>query len=1205
MYLDKVEIHGFKSFGDSIKLTIPKGITAVIGPNGSGKSNVADAIRWVIGEQSAKTLRGSKMEDVIFSGTEKRKSLGYAEVCMYIKDPNNELPIEYTELAIKRRFYRSGESEYFINGSLCRLKDIQELFMDTGIGKEGYSIIGQGQIDKILSYKPDDRRGLFEEATGIYKYKSRRQEAQKNLEKQRENLVRVQDIIDELALRIGPLEIEAQKAKEYNVLIGNLKELDINIYLEEVKKIQNDEITVKSNLEAIDEQLRALYARKTDTEKNYEEWKKNKDKIYREIEEVSSIALEIEKEKQNIYTEIEVTKEKIANSTQLLVKAKDEKVYLEKSKESLKQELALLETKYTALQIEEVSKKNNIENLEGKLDNLNKEIECVEKELNTSKIDKYNKLRDIDLLKAEIEKIDTLQEELDYRYNQVVENINILNSNIQHQEIIIESLEKSNKEISQKSTSLEESLSHIEHEKIKVVKEKSLKEQDLEKNQRQLIETERKLNWLKQIKEDHEGYYTGVRQVLKIVKEDPNKWNGIKGVVGELLEVDKKYEIAIITALGGAIQNIVTDTEQDAKNMITVMKQKGIAKVTFLPKETIQAPNALKDHENLAKEMGYLGIASDLVHYDAHYKNIFLSLLGKIIVIDNMENASKVAKKYNYKYKIVTLEGEIFNIGGSLTGGSTKNNINNVFTRSREIQELDAKQKEYKTLISALQEEISNIESNLNKINQQWDKISGEIDQIDKIKSNTILECDKATNKLRLLKDTQLTLIKEQNELGEKISNLQNSRELKEEKLLEIMDTTEEHDDTISETEGKILELKRQKDEYSSLLTEKKVDISSTMQSIGYTLEKIKEAKEKLASYDSKKIEIEENIKEIDNNSKLLNEKIISFNAEVDKLEDRIRENRAKRESYNTIKDNMQKEEEALTSQSKEIIEKLDIVKQEKYRLENKLESYNMQKENYDKDILEKYELTYEKALYYKKDMGTLSKMNEKAKEIKLKIKEVGNVYVDAIEEFEEVSARYNFLMSQKLDIEKAEKALLSMIDDLMLKMEKIFKEQFAKIASNFSKVFTELFGGGEAYLKLTDEDNILESGIEIFAKPPGKKVQTLTLLSGGERTLTAIALLFAILKLKPSPFCVLDEIESALDDANVIRFANYLQSLSDETQFIVITHRKGTMERAHTLYGVTMQERGVSTVVSVQLQDASKYLDNNESNRRKKGEYI
>ncbi len=1205
MYLDKIEIHGFKSFGDSIKLNIPKGITAVIGPNGSGKSNVADAIRWVIGEQSVKTLRGSKMEDVIFSGTEKRKSLGYAEVSMYIKDPDNQLPIEYTEVAIKRRIYRSGESEYFINGSLCRLKDILELFMDTGIGKEGYSIIGQGQIDKVLSYKPDDRRGLFEEATGIYKYKSRRQEAQKNLEKQRENLLRVQDIIDELALRIGPLEIEAQKAKEYNLLIGNLKDLDINIYLEEIERIQNDEITTQNNLESVNDQLSQLNERKVSIEENYEEWKKNTDKIYSEIETVTALALEIEKEKQNIYTEIEVTKEKIANGAQLLVKAKEEEIHLEKDRESLEQELSLLETKCTALQIEEESKKISIEKLENDLGLLSQEIEDVEKELNSSKIDKYNKLRDIDLLKAEIEKIDTVQEELDYRYNQVAENINGLNSDIQHQEIKIESLEKLNKEISHKCKSLEEALSHWEQNKKEVGEQKRKKEQDLENNQHLLIETERKLKWLKQIKEDHEGYYTGVRQVLSIVKEDPNKWTGVKGVVGDLLEVDKKYEIAIITALGGAIQNIVTDTEQDAKNMITVMKQRGIAKVTFLPKETIQAPSLLKDHLNLAEEKGYLGIASDLVHYDSHYKNIFLSLLGKIIVIDNMENASRVAKKYNYKYRIVTLEGEIFNIGGSLTGGSTKNHMNNIFTRSREIQDLAAKQKQYQEVISKLEEEIAILQNHLSEINEKWDQISDQIDQIEKIKSNNILECDKATNKLRLLKDTQLTLIGEQNELDEKLTHLKNSKELKEENLLEIMDTSEEHDDAISETESKILELKKQKDEYSNLLTDKKVSLSNTMQSMRYALEKIKDAKEKLIACNAKKLVIEENIQEFNNNSKLLNEKIKSFKAAVDTLEDKIRENQAKREGFNAIKEKMKKEEEALTSQSKEIIEKLDVIKQEKYRLENKLQSLYMQKETHDNEILEKYELTYQKALYYKKDMGTLSKMNEQSKEIRLKIKEMGNVHVDAIEEFEEVTSRYNFLTSQKLDIEKAEKALLSMINDLMIKMEQIFKEQFAKIASNFSKVFTELFGGGEAYLKLTDEENILESGIEIFAKPPGKKFQVLTLLSGGERTLTAIALLFAILKLKPSPFCILDEIESALDDANVIRFANYLKSLAHETQFIVITHRKGTMERAHTLYGVTMQERGVSTVLSVQLQDASKYLENNESNRRKKSEHI
>jgi len=1191
MYLDKIEIHGFKSFGNSVKLNIPKGITGVIGPNGSGKSNVADAIRWVLGEQSAKSLRGSKMEDIIFAGTEKRKPLGYAEVAMYIKNDDNGIPIAYGEVAIKRRVYRSGESEYFINGSTCRLKDVQELFMDTGIGKEGYSIIGQGQIDKVLSSKPEERRTLFEEAAGIYKYKVRRQEAEKKLDKQRENLIRINDIILEIESRLKPLEIEAQKTKQFLKLKEELKEIDINLFIYEIDRLEKELLKLGQDLSTIDGQLDETTLQKEQLNDKNATYKKLKNNLFNDIEAIVITHSELDKDQERKHSQIELTHEKIATIDKLLEQIESDKENRQADKENKLDKFQLLQSKKLALETEYASKTNNITLAIQKLEQVARLLEEAEETIGSSKEALYNKIREMDMLQAEIQKNDDTEVNLDYRITQIKDNIAILNGEIQHQESSIKVFNKSMGEIKLEQEQNEKRLKDVEQNKNELSNIKATKEKELTTCDQNYVQAERQLKWLEHIKEEHEGYFSSVKEVLNLTKEEPERWKGIIGVVGELLEVPKDYETAIVTALGSSIQYIVTSTEAYAKDMIALMKQKGISRVTFLPKDTITNVNTIQDH-TICNEQGFLGIASELITYDKSYSNIILSLLGRIVIVDDIKNASKMAKKYHYKYKLVTLDGEIFNSGGSLSGGSTKNQRNNIFSRNREIKELQQKIITDKVQIASLNKELMDLSSHLVSVTEKWETLHNNLELLEDREKTIILELEKSIQTMKLTKNTQLQLITEKNNVEDVLEELKGSKEKMMNQLEGAKERIEEDKVLLQSLEGNLIEIKVKRDQEAQSLTEKKIDLSSTEQNIRHIHEQTEELKDILEHQDDKHAKVEESIQNYikDKQSLLENNEIIK--KEIASLEAKIRECDIKRIAYDAKKLTFESGEIEIQEAIEKALEQLDKLKEEKYRLENKKQNGELQKQNWCNSVWEQYEMTYNHALTYKKDLGNIFELKKLSAEMKDQVKKIGNVNVSAVEEYQDTKTRFEFLSSQKEDIEKAETTLLHMIENLTHQMKEIFSEQFKMIAANFTQVFIELFGGGEAYLELSDEQNILESGIEIIAKPPGKKLQNMSLLSGGERTLTAISLLFGILKLKPSPFCVLDEIESALDDANVLRFAEYLHTLSDDTQFIVITHRKGTMERAHTLYGVTMQERGVSTVLSIQLEDANIYLD-------------
>ena len=1191
MYLDKVEIHGFKSFGDAVKLMIPKGITGVIGPNGSGKSNVSDAIRWVLGEQSAKSLRGSKMEDIIFAGTEKRKSLGYAEVALTIKNPDRKMAIDYAEVVVKRRVYRSGESEYFINGSSCRLKDVQELFMDTGVGKEGYSIIGQGQIDRVLSSKPEERRTLFEEAAGIYKYKVRRQEAERKLEKQRENLTRLQDIIGEIETRIEPLQIEAEKTTRFLKLKDELKVAEVNIFIYEMDRLENEIKALVKKTEDVEEELKMQSSQQEAELAQMEQVKRERAQTYKESEAMIEKISVFEKEKERRHNQIALNKEKISSTERLIEQIHQDQKEQLLDHQNKKEKLSFLETKRTALEIEKASKESIIQQEEEQIQKLSCVLETLLGQIDSSKVALHQKLREIDVLDVDIQKNDGLESQLEFRKDQIKDQIARINSEIQHQEVSHLLAEKKQKEVQSALEAVKTSKETLTQSKEQLTQKKAQLEKNMTATVQNIAQTERQLKWLQHIKEENEGYFGSVKQVLNVTRQDKTKWKGIIGVVGELLEVPKKYEIAIVTALGGAIQNIVTASENDAKEMITVMKQRGIGRVTFLPMDTVR-PSTPIHEANLKSEKGYLGLAHELVQYDRAYDAIISSLLGRIIIVEDMHNASRIARQYGYKYKLVTLQGEVFNSGGSLSGGSTKNQSNNLFSRARELKEAEEKLNILRTQKSDDEVTLDAVSKELNLKLTELDELVHSENLLKEQQQQYVLEIDKNSHALKLNKENQLQLIRERNSIEDHIEEMNKSKKEAAQKLAIMKESISKDESSILELEEKMKASREEKEQFEKKLTEKRISLSSTVQNMNYMLEQIKELEEAINSHDTKKTQLKETIEKYEAEILHLKEESTQITEQIKEDEKRIEEAQNQRKAYEVKKLELEQKEKALNETANGLSEKINLLKEEKYRLDNKKENSLLQKQTWGNTMWEQYEITYNRALSYKNEAFSINEYKKQALDLKGRIKEIGNVNVNAVEAYQETKTRYEFLMTQKTDIEKAADALVEMIEKLMEEMKDIFRVQFALIARNFSEVFKELFGGGEAYLELVDEENILESGIEIIAKPPGKKLQNMSLLSGGERTLTAISLIFGILKLKPSPFCVLDEIEAALDDANVIRFANYLEKLSSETQFIVITHRKGTMEHAHTLYGVTQQERGVSTILSIQLDDVDDYMD-------------
>ena len=1179
MYLKSIEVHGFKSFANKIVLEFHDGITGIVGPNGSGKSNVADAVRWVLGEQSAKQLRGARMEDVIFSGTQARKPLGYAYVALTMDNSDHKLPIDYEEVTIARRVYRSGESEYLINGTSCRLKDVYEMFLDTGIGKEGYSIIGQGQIDKILSGKPEDRRELFDEAAGIVKFKRRKNTAEKNLEEEKLNLSRVSDIIKEIEKQLSPLEKQSSVAKVYLKLKEELKDLEVNQFLKEYEKLHVAKEQLEDKLTIASEGYEQA---KTDYENTKEEYVR----LEQQLEECDK---QIEEEKQK-YNEHILNKEKAESEIKLLkeqissFKQNDEYIHnrintnqqnieSKKSEENgYLDEKAKIDEKISNMDDVLTDALNELTYIKNNISTYSKNIEACNNEI-------YEHLNVNSGIKSSMQRYETMLEQNNFRKADLNQKLLKNKSEESQFEEVIQNCTERLNHIAQtlvEQTKVSGELEFQIAETQSLIDATNLNYNEL---QASYLGEKSRLETLMNLTERYEGYGVSIKKVMELKAQKP----GIVGVVADIIKVEKTYETAIETALGGSIQNIVTEDEATAKNLISYLKQNKFGRATFLPLTNISF-SSNQQQDKVLKEPGVLGLANSLVETDKKFHTLIDYLLGRIIVVDHIDNATMLAKKYQYSLRIVTLVGELLTPGGSISGGAYKN-ASNLLGRRREIEEIEEQVTFFQAQMNSLLQRKEEEKEKKQKLRQSLDLLKTQI-QENYLEQNTAkMNLNREIAKKAESEVIYQEYVKELQEIELQAKDLKDNLNKLNESLSNNIKLNSEKEQQIEQL-SKLLEEERTKEQAANEKSSQlKLELSSYEQNAQFILENVKRIKreiEKLFEEETQlkadilkaNLAVEEKEKAIEKALLLKNE----YENSILVLDESIKERVSEKENINKIHKNFFTKREELSA----LMNELD---KECYRLNGQKEKLLEQSEQMMTYMWEEYELSYTSALTLPIDEEiSLNQVKKLIVEIKGKIKELGDVNVNAIEDFKNLSERYEFLSTQRDDLIKAEEALLQIIHELDSEMRKQFEEKFEAIKEQFDIVFKELFGGGKADLELTESEDILEAGIRINAQPPGKKLQNMMQLSGGEKALTAISLLFAIQNLKPSPFCLLDEIEAALDDSNVKRFAKYLHKLTKDTQFIIITHRRGTMAAADILYGITMQEKGVSTLVSVSL---------------------
>ena len=1189
MYLKSIEIQGFKSFANKIVFDFDNGITGIVGPNGSGKSNVADAVRWVLGEQSAKQLRGTKMEDVIFAGTQNRKPVGFAYVSITLDNSDHALSVDYDEVKVSRRVYRSGESEYLINGNACRLKDVTELFYDTGIGKEGYSIIGQGQIDKILSGKPEERRELFDEAAGIVKFKRRKAAAIKKLDNERANLVRVNDILSELEKQVGPLKVQSDKAKEYLNFKADLKKYDVNAFLLESDRIRGEEEVLNTKIEIADSDLANAKTEYETIKAEYELAESQLDTINAQIEEQNNIKTETELENQklegtiNVYSEQiktynannELHNERLAKITEEIADKNKTIAKSEEDLENIKNDMESHNERLEAINIESETLKEKISSVQEKIDSKNQDI-----------INALNKKSSIN---AENQKYVTMLENLSIKKAELSSKVIKDKSDEAAQRKLIDSLNIELDKIDSQYNTLNSKLV-ANNEGITTIKsENTSLNSSIEKLTAQYHREKSRLESLINITERYDGYGNSIREIMKL--KDSN--NGILGVIADIIKVERSYEVAIETALGGTIQNIVTDKEDTAKELIEYLKKNKLGRATFLPLNAIK-PRETLEKDNCINEPGVVGVASNLVRVSFEYANLAKYLLGRILVVDNINNALAIARKYRYSLRIVTLEGEQLNPGGSMTGGAFKNS-SNLLGRRREIEELKKSVNETSKSSVELKNKVSENRTKIATIREANEEVTKQLREVTLRKNTIQVNLNQENNRLK----TMIELVsKDSIEIkitDEEISKISESKSAVAGNLDEIDTQSEKVKDEIEGLNKFLDELKEDEVKVSVNLENIKLLHNSYSQKITYVEENIARLNEEV-----KKLIVEE--AEIKNKIKTTETEIINKNKDISDVKKsinlalfRIKESKEKAEELKAKRDEISKTYKSSFDKRDAINDKIVSLEKESMRLHNQFEKLDEANDSLVDYMWNEYELTYNYALELKnEDLTNLSDIRKQINILKSSIKKLGDVNVNAIEEYKGVSERYEFLKGQHDDMIEAENALMQVIDELDSGMRTQFTLKFEEIKKEFDQVFKELFGGGKGTIKLVEGEDILEAGITIISQPPGKKLQNMMQLSGGEKALTAIALLFAIQNLKPSPFCLLDEIEAALDDSNVGRYANYLHKLTKHTQFIVITHRRGTMAAADRLFGITMQEKGVSTLVSVDLID--KDLDKDKS---------
>lgn len=1183
MYLKRIEIHGFKSFANKIVLDFHEGITGIVGPNGSGKSNVADAVRWVLGEQSAKQLRGGNMQDVIFAGTQIRKPQGFAYVAITLDNSDHSLDISYEEITVSRRIYRSGESEYMINGSACRLKDISELFFDTGIGKDGYSIIGQGQVEKILSGKAEDRRELFDEAAGITKYKRRKLLAEKKLENERENLIRVKDILSELSRQVGPLEEQSKTARKYLDLREELKYHDINIFVNETDKLRQEsvktseqEVIALEDLERLNKDLEAL-------NKRYEELDGAVQKLDEDIDSVKSHINDTNLEISDYEGKVALYTEQInynqQNERNIELRLHDMSLDIEKKNNEI--------IKYRD-DIESLNKKLEqqnalIEKFEDEIISKNTFISDVEKDISNNKSEILKSLNEKSSLLTRNQKYETLIEQIRIRKSEAAQKIIDIKTSESKIRSEFDSERQKLFKLREEEKRNKEKLDEI----LKQIREKSLeineKNNNLSRLQKENQHYSAKLESLKNIAEKYEGYGTSVKRIME---NNSFSQKGVHGVVAEIIKTEKKYEIAIETALGGRIQNIVTDTEETAKDLIEYLKKNKFGRATFVPLSAVRESKDLKDIPIL-KEDGVLGTASKLVSADAMYSSLVSNLLGRIIVVSDIDKAVIIAKKYRYEYRLVTLEGDLFNTGGSISGGAYKN-ASNLLGRKRELEELESSIEKIHREEEILSLELESQKNIYEKLKKSRNELNNILHEMQVEVSALSVSVDAYEKKLKDNNASGLEFIEERAKLEEEEKILSNEKLGLIKELENIQNIHKKIEIDVSEAESGIQGYRHERDDILRKLSDTRLSISGISHSISFNNENIDRLKLEIQKLEEDKVVL---FKEKEENKDLLLQRkddISSSKIKIDELRVQVSALKEEELKYSDFKSEQLKKQKEAFSQKDELSRSISGLEKETYRLstqKEKIEERLAQLSNY---MWQEYELTLStaKELFEKVESSGLhlSDVQKIIIDIKKQIKELGDINVHSIEEYREVSDRYELMKTQYEDIISAEASLVEIIENLDELMRKQFAEKFVEINEQFNKVFVELFGGGAGILKLEEDVDLLEAGISIISQPPGKKLQNMMQLSGGEKALTAISLLFAIQNLKPSPFALLDEIEAALDDSNVDRFANYLHKLSNRTQFIVITHRRGTMVSADRLYGITMQEKGISTLVSVNL---------------------
>ncbi len=1185
MRLKKLIIHGFKSFADRVEISFEQGITGVVGPNGCGKSNIADAVRWVLGEQSAKTLRGAKMEDVIFNGTEKRRRLAFCEVTLVFDNEDKSLPVEYTEVAVTRRVYRSGDGEYKLNGTTCRLRDIIDLFRDTGIGKDGYSLIGQGRIDEILSAKSEDRRQVFEEAAGIVKYKARKLEAERRMDHTRENLTRVEDILSELTERIEPLKAQSEAAREYLALRDELKILDLNVFLLRTERFEVRRKELNESIAALGESIVQANAQLEKTGQERDEAQETLDRLERETAEKREMVQELIREVEAGEGAVQVFKERISSEEREQERLNGDRNAASEGSAGIQKRIddlnAWIGDESARLECDESDQRSlekEVSERESALDALEAEAEEKKQQI----IQSMNRLGDVRSQRARLSAMKTALEEqmanMDAQHATEQEGAESLNAQSEEAQKDLESQRERGRALSEQAESVSREAQKLSDENT------HLNNEIAEMNVR-LKQTDSRLRLLREMQRDYEGYNNSVKQVLLQARRTPS--SGVHGVVADLIHVPERLERAMDMVLGGALQNIVVERDEDAKIMIEYLRKNRFGRATFLPIGSVRGRTLNAQERQLLNMPGCVGLASELVRFDPKYQGVVDNLLGRTVVAENLDAGIAIQRAGKYQFRLVTIEGDVMHSGGSMTGGSVQSRATSLLSRTREIEETE---KTVQRIAGTLEERRKTYEAQeahraelKKKRAEMYDAVHRQ--EVETARAEALLKAildEQESNEKRVERaEQEKTRLSEQHaEVCESLAGLNDRQQ-------EVEQTSDARQQEVRKLQEAIYQRKRETEE----LRKKKDDNRVALASRQRVLES------RVSERDRLNTDIENAERILIESAKALEKCEAELNRNRDAMQAESEHLKNKREELETVRSAFNASDDARTGAQrkfKELAEAIDGIRTQlddfsdrHHRSELQLARVEAEYKQIQDRIWEDYELTYAGAEPFRTENFKLSESEKRVQAIRQRIRAMGSVNVAAVDEYRATCARVEEMTTQRDDLVKAETDLQRIVEELESKMEVQFRAQFALMNENFQRTFVKLFGGGKAELRLDDPKDALGCGIEIVAQPPGKKLQMLSLLSGGERALTAIAILFAILDLKPTPFCILDEIEAALDDANIDTYADYLKAYSQNTQFIVITHRKGTMERCDALYGVVMEEKGISRTVSVALSEA------------------